>query len=161
MIFNKWRTKLAKFRNYTFQGWLRYIRLKLTGKKVRIEGGCAMCGRCCNRISLEANGRWLTSVAQFERLIDRNPEFSRFSPVDRDDCGFLLFTCSWYSDNGVCRDHENRLGICRDFPHTSLYFSGANVPRGCGYRFKAVVPFTDVLQQEMNEHQKKETYTDN
>lgn len=142
---------LAQYRNYTLQGCVRFLWLKVTGKTVRITGECSMCGRCCRRISLEANGRWVRKESEFNTVVRKHPEYRRFSIVDRDPQGFLLFTCSWYLSEGVCRDHGNRLPICRDFPHPSLYFSSGSVPKGCGYQFKVVTPFNTVLQKQIDD----------
>lgn len=143
-------TGISRFGNFTFQGWIRYLRLKVSGKTVRIAGECSMCGRCCQRISLEANGRWIRKESEFNKVVHRYPEYERFSVVERDRQGFLLFTCSWYLPEGICRDHDNRLPICREFPHPTLYFSCGSVPEGCGYRFKIVTPFSTILQKEID-----------
>jgi Fe-S-cluster containining protein len=147
------RILLSKFRNFTAKGCLRYLHLRFTGKAVRVQGECNLCGRCCRKISLEANGRWIRSEREFKRLVKINPEFERFKAVERDSLGFILFSCSWYLPEGICKDHENRLDICKKFPDKSLYFSGANIPSGCGYRFTVGVPFARMLKENMDDKQ--------
>ncbi|WP_163336898.1 YkgJ family cysteine cluster protein [Desulfopila sp. IMCC35008] len=145
------RTILSKFRNYTLQGWFRYLHIRLTGKDVRVQGECKFCGLCCRKISLEANGRWIRSEREFRRLAEMHPEFSRFEMLEKDSSGYILFSCSWHLPEGICKDHENRLPICKQFPHKSLYFSGAGVPPGCGYYFTVGVPFSKLLRDNLDE----------
>lgn len=147
------RTTLSQFRNYTLQGWFRYAHIRLTGKALRVQGECNLCGRCCRRISLEANGRWIRSEREFNHLVKTHPEFRRFEIIDKDSSGYLLFSCSWYLPEGICKDHHNRLPICKKFPDKSLYFSSAGVPRGCGYYFTVGVPFAKLLQENMDEQE--------
>jgi uncharacterized protein len=85
--------------------------------------------------------------------VANSPEFGRFEIVEKDPLGYLLFSCTWHLPEGICRDHENRLDICKRFPDKSLYFSGANVPVGCGYRFTVGVPFSKMLQETLNEQE--------
>ncbi len=151
---------LADCRKYSLLGWIRFFHLKLRRKKVVIEGNCLMCGRCCRRICLEANGRWLRKEKEFYRVVEKHPEYSRFTVVGRDSQGFLLFSCSWFTTAGICKDHENRLPICRNFPDTNLYFTGGEVPVKCGYLFREITSFATVLKKELDildEKKKKNT----
>lgn len=138
MMIMDFRRIMAKHRNYTLQGWIRYIRLKITWKTLKVTVECAMCGRCCRRISLESNGRWIRSEKEFRSVVDKYPEYRRLTPVERDPQGFLLFTCSWFLPEGICRNHASRLSVCREFPHYSLYFLDGDMPKECGYGFKVV-----------------------
>ena len=143
---------LGKFRKFTLVGFCRYIRLKLQGKHVRVEGGCRMCGSCCQQISLEVAGRWIQSPKQFAQVVERHPEYSRFTIIGMDQQGYLLFICDWFDLERGCRDYENRLSICRDFPLASLYIAGGDVPPGCGYRFVTAVPFSTILRKKIEQH---------
>lgn len=146
----------ARCKRYSLLGVFRYLRLKFCGKSVVIEGRCLMCGRCCRRVSLEAGGRWLRNDADFRRVVRRHPEYERFTPVGRDSQGFMLFNCSWYRpEQGICADHDNRLAICRNFPDIDLYFTGGEMPAGCGYSFQEVIPFASILQKELETHDGK------
>lgn len=141
---------ILKLRKYSIQGWLRFFRLKIQRKKVVVVGSCSMCGKCCQRISLEAGGRWLRRESDFERVLMNNPEYQRFTIVGRDSQGFLLFSCSWFTTAGICREHNNRLDICRSYPDRDLYFIGGRMIKGCGYAFQEIVPFSTILEQELN-----------
>lgn len=140
---------LARFKQYSLLGWYRYFRLKIRGKKAVVTGCCLMCGRCCRKISLEAGGRWLRKATDYERVLKVHPEYGRFVPMGRDSQGFLVFSCAWCRPEGICRDHANRLAICRNFPDIDLYFSGGELPGDCGFTFKEIVPFASILSKEL------------
>lgn len=140
----------TRFKRYSLQGWIRYLWLKIRGRRLVVEGQCRLCGRCCHRISLEAGGRWLRHLSEFGRLSKKFPEYSRFHPVGSDSQGFLLFRCQWFDANsGTCSDHENRLALCRSYPDPELYFTGGAIHDGCGYRFREIRPFAPILAKEM------------
>lgn len=140
---------LEKLRNVSLLGFLRYLRLRLFGKTILVTGTCNGCGTCCKSISLESGGGWIRSEKKFERIVEDFPQYSRFEIIDRDNQGFLLFNCSWVTPEGICRDYENRLPLCKAFPETSLVFSGGKLPQNCGYKFSEVVPFEKILSREM------------
>ena len=129
-------------------GLLRSIRLKLTGKTILLSGSCRCCGACCQKINLEMSGGWVRSEAVFKKVVEDHPEFGRFEVIGKDQQGFLQFSCSWYSQEGLCRDYAGRLAICRNFPETSLLLCGGSLPKGCSYRFHEGVPFAKVLDRE-------------
>jgi len=154
---------IERLKRYSISGWFRFLRMKFAGRMVAVSGSCNLCGRCCRRVSLEAGGRWLRSEAEFKRLVKNYQEYERFTMIGRDGQGFLLFTCSWYDEEtGVCRDHDHRLEICRNYPDIDLYFTGGEIHNGCGYRFSEVVPFEKFLNRELeaqhgNSRKKKST----
>jgi hypothetical protein len=151
-------SSLTRFKRYSLFGLFRYLRLKMRGREVVRGGRCLLCGRCCQRISLEAGGRWLRRETDFKRVVKRNPEYSRFIPVGRDGQGFLLFSCSWYQpEGGICGGYEKRLPICSNFPDIELYLTGGDLPSGCGYNFEEIVPFSSILKKELEAEQRKKT----
>lgn len=151
-------SSFIRFKRYSLLGLFRFCRAKVRGKEVVRRGRCLLCGRCCQRISLEAGGRWLRREADFQRVVRRNPEYGRFVPVGRDSQGFLLFSCSWYlAEGGICAGYDNRLPICRNFPDIDLYFTGGELPSGCGYVFTEIVPFSSILKNELEAEQRKNT----
>ena len=138
-----------KLRNVSLVGFLCFLRLKLSGKTILVSGSCNGCGTCCKSISLESEGGWVRSEKKFNRIVEDFPKYGRFEITGRDDQGFLLFNCNWVTSEGICRDYENRLPLCRAFPETSLVFAGGKLPQNCGYNFSEVVPFEKILTREM------------
>lgn len=136
-------------RSYSLVGLLFAISLKARGKKILITGTCRACGSCCMRISLEGPGGWLRSEKIFIEMVKRNPPLRRFEILGRDSQGFLIFSCNWSSNDGLCKDYENRLDLCKNFPDKSLLFSGGKLPDGCGYSFSQVTSFEKILSQTL------------
>lgn len=135
--------------SFSLLGIIRYFALLITGKDVLIEGQCVQCGSCCRKISLRSDNGWIRHSKDFERVCDNYPEYSRFIPEGKDKEGFIQFSCSWITSEGVCKDYENRLAICKKFPSKSLHFCGGGLPPECGYRLKTGTPFQKVLKKEL------------
>lgn len=133
---------------FSLTGALKYLLMRITGREVLLSGTCRNCGTCCRRINLEAGGGWVRDEEVFNDIVRKYPEYARFDIIGIDLQGFLLFSCSWCTDEGLCRDYGNRLAICRNFPDTSLVFCGGSLPEGCGYRLTTGVPFARVLHKE-------------
>ncbi len=134
---------------FSISGFLYFCFLQLRGKELIVGGSCHACGRCCHRISLHDGSRWLRRKEDFARLVAEQPEFGRFTVIDTDKEGFLVFSCSVVTENGQCGDYQERLPLCRKFPEKTLPFCGGKLPAGCGYYFREVVPFRKILQQKL------------
>lgn len=135
----------GKIRQYSLTGLLCYLYLRMQGKTILVTGNCLSCGSCCLNLSLEGADGWLRSEKAFREIVATYPEYSRFLISGRDSQGFLLFSCSWRTAQGICADYEKRLTLCRKFPESSLVFAGGQLPPTCGYRFTAGVPFQKIL----------------
>jgi len=148
--FNRLRLKFRQiFTRYTVAGGCYWLWLKLRKKDIRIEGRCNCCGRCCRSISLEGPNGWLRDKDEFTELRKNNPDYRRFVLIGQDDEGFLLFSCSWISQDNLCRNYRKRLPMCDRFPERSLFFCGGRLPDGCGFEVREVVPFSSHLRREM------------
>lgn len=137
--------------SYSFLGLIRYLRMKCMGKELLVTGSCRSCGNCCRKINLEGQGGWLRSEDDFLAVVKDYPEYERFTLTGRDEQGFLQFSCTWLTDDGLCRDHKNRLPLCKNFPDKSLHFCGGALPPGCGYSIIEVRPFSKYLKEEVKE----------
>lgn len=142
---------LQSISKYSFVGFLRYLRLKIMGKELLITGACQSCGKCCRKINLEGVGGWFRSKEDFLEAIKDYPDYKRFEITGKDEQGFLLFSCNWLTDTGHCRDHDNRLELCKSFPDKNLYYCGGTLPSGCGYSIREVRPFKKYLSDEVEE----------
>jgi uncharacterized protein len=136
---------------YSFFGLIRYLRMRFMGKELLVTGSCRCCGNCCRKINLEGGRGWLRSQKDFIEVLSDYPEYERFSITGKDDQGFLLFSCSWLTDTGLCRDHENRLSLCTNFPDKALHFCGGNLLPGCGFVINEVRPFSEYLEDVKQE----------
>lgn len=138
-----------ELRSFSLIGIFKYLSLKFRGKSILVTGSCRGCGTCCKSICLEGSDGWLRSRKTFEKIVKKYPEYARFEIIGKDQQGFLLFSCTWCTPQGTCRDYENRLPLCSNFPEISLIFSGGKLPVNCGYSFSEVVPFEKILSQEL------------
>lgn len=141
---------LHRCRSFSLAGLCKYFSLKLRRKSILVRGSCLGCGTCCQNICLEGQDGWLRSESTFTNVVKKYPEYGRFEIVGKNAQGFLLFSCSWRTQEGTCRDYDNRLPLCANFPESSLVFAGGRLPVNCGYRFTEVVPFAKILDQEMS-----------
>lgn len=130
---------------YTPQGILKWIRLKILGREIVVEGACLQCGRCCRRLNLSYRDRWLRDEKDFEEMFLAHEEYTRFRITDRTDDGLLVFECDKISEHGLCLDHENRPALCSEYPLTELVFTGAELLDHCGYRFVEAPSFRKAL----------------
>lgn len=140
-------------------GLVRYLYLKIKGKTVIVAGKCHACGTCCKSISIEGPRGWLRSTADLSKIIHDFPEYDRFIVIGRDNQGYLLFRCTMLSAQNHCTCYENRLPICKSFPDPALVFMGGQVPDGCGYTFKTVVPFRKIFNKELKKMYEKNSRT--
>ena len=130
-------------------GLIRYFRMLLMGKELLITGSCHCCGNCCKKINLEGVRGWLRSENDFFEVLREYPEYERFQITGKDDQGFIQFSCTCLTAEGLCRDHTKRLALCMNFPDKSLHFCGGKLPPGCGYSIVEVRPFDKYLEDEM------------
>lgn len=119
--------------------------MRVMGKELLVNGSCNCCGDCCRKINLEGERGWLRSEKDFLDVLQDYPEYERFVMTGKDEQGFLQFSCSWLNGEGHCRDHENRLALCTNFPDKSLHFCGGVLPPGCGFAINEVRPFSSYL----------------
>lgn len=140
------------FKHYlslSLPGLVRYLFVRMRGKSILVTGSCRGCGMCCRSISLEGREGWLRSEKAFYEIVKHHPGYRRFAITGKDSQGFLLFSCTWSTPEGTCRDYLNRLPLCSKFPESSLVFAGGRLPPTCGYRFGEVVPFKKILSAAM------------
>jgi len=152
---SKYFLVLKKLRSFSLVGIFKYLGLKIRGKAVIVAGSCRGCGTCCRSISLEGRDGWLRSTEDFQQIVEKYPEYARFQVIGKDQQGFILFNCTWCTPQGMCRDYDNRLPLCSNFPESSLVFAGGRLPVNCGYRFIEVVPFEKILNRELKKSERK------
>lgn len=121
--------------------------LKLRGLEYAVAGKCEMCGRCCENLNLNIGSRWIRSEADFKRLIERHPEYSRFIKTGRTLSGVLKFRCSMLDEDGLCSDYENRPDFCGGFPAADLPLLGGVLNSHCGYRFEIAPSFRKMMKK--------------
>lgn len=147
------------FRDFTIVGFIHFTILKLTKRKIFIAGSCNCCGTCCRSLCLDDGKGWIRREKDFNTVVKENPDYSCFKIIGRDNCGYLLFRCSLILENGKCGKYDSRFQFCKDFPDPKLPFCGGQLPNGCGYVFKSVVPFSKILSEEIDKTNEKNSHT--
>jgi len=132
------------------KGFISFVILKLKGQEPLRVGECNQCGQCCRGFRVKSDGQWIKTRKQFDQLVQRKKEYARLFCVDEID-GYLNFSCTWLTTDGICKDHQNRLAICNEYPSTNRFYTGNELPDYCGYAIKAAVPFDKVLKKEMKQ----------
>lgn len=126
--------------NWAWNAMYRRLKRVVFRREAEVRGKCLCCGRCCREIVLHVGGRWIRSKRQFERDKAKDGDLERFFIKGKDEDGRIIFGCSWLTEEGLCRDYEHRLDLCRNHPGVSLYYSGVVLPRYCGYTLKGPGP---------------------
>ncbi|KPA18456.1 protein belonging to Uncharacterized protein family UPF0153 [Candidatus Magnetomorum sp. HK-1] len=131
-----------------FKSFFTFLILRIKGEEPILSGQCYQCGQCCRAFRVKSENKWIKNKKQFKALVNKKPEYSRLIIIDTID-GYLDFTCSWLTSEGICKDHENRLPICREYPTTGRFYTGKKLPDYCGYAINAGVPFEKVLKKKL------------
>ena len=129
--------------------FLTFILLKIKGQEPVRTGQCNQCGQCCQSFRVKSDGKWIKTRSQFQRLIQQKPDYSLLICKGEID-GDLYFTCSWLTTDGICKDHQNRLQICKEYPSTTRFYTGNKMPDYCGFSIEAVVPFEKILEKQIS-----------
>ncbi|WP_303674962.1 YkgJ family cysteine cluster protein [Vampirovibrio chlorellavorus] len=118
------------------------------GQYYERTGGCNQCGKCCSHIYLVYGQQTINSVAMFEDIKAKNPEYQYFKPLlaDSDEEG-LLFQCVHLQADKSCGIYNDRPNFCRQYPSEHAMLMGGKLAEGCGYQFRLLKTFQDVLRQ--------------
>jgi Fe-S-cluster containining protein len=122
------------------------------GQYYERSGNCNRCGKCCTHIYLIYQQETISSVARFEEIKAANPEYASFKPLlhESDEHG-LLFQCALLQADNTCGDYHNRPDFCRKYPSEQSLLMGGKLAEGCGYKFRLLKNFQDVLKQVATE----------
>lgn len=130
-----------------FEHIRKFINKNVLRKKYIRSGKCNRCGACCKRIYVRHQKDTVKSEKEFEVLRYLHPFYSYLTVEGKDELG-LIFSCSNFDEEThSCRIHKNRPGICRRYPDELIFSMGACLSDGCGYSFKPIDRFQDVLEQ--------------
>lgn len=116
------------------------------GQYYERSGSCNQCGSCCTNIYLIHGQKVIEDPALFEELKAQNPEYAYFKVV-RQEADGLMFQCVHLQEDNSCGIYEDRPDFCRKYPSEHSLLMGGKLAEGCGYRFKLLKTFQDVLRQ--------------
>jgi Fe-S-cluster containining protein len=117
------------------------------GQYYERAGECHQCGKCCTNIYLVHGDKTIDSLALFEDLKGQNPEYAYFKPVVKAEDGELAFQCQHLQADNTCGIYDKRPDFCRRYPSEHTLLMGGKLAEGCGYQFRLLRNFQDVLKQ--------------
>ena len=118
----------------------------LRGKYYERSGACNQCGQCCTNIYLVHGEKTIDSLPLFKELQATNPDYASFVPIDADSEGCLIFRCSNLQDDNSCGIYDSRPELCRMYPSEQGMLMGGKLAAGCGYQFRLLKNFQQVLE---------------
>lgn len=116
----------------------------VSGQYYERSGACNQCGKCCTNIYLIHGQQTINSIELFEQLQQENPEYAFFKPVVQESDG-LVFQCSHLQADNTCGIYDQRPDFCRRYPSEHSLLMGGQLAEGCGYSFRLLKSFQDVL----------------
>lgn len=97
-----------------------------------IAGQCQHSGMCCKGLSLVIDGNRVNSLDQFNQVLKRKSDYSRFVPIMDSSGEIDHFQCKCLDGSNRCTDYVRRPKICRDYPD-SVFLQHDYIPEKCGY----------------------------
>lgn len=116
------------------------------------SGSCNQCGKCCTDIYLVYGHQTINSIEMFEDIKTKNPEYQYFKPlIQQNDGNGLLFQCIHLQSDNSCAIYNDRPSFCRKYPSEHSLLMGGKLAEGCGYKFRLLKTFQDVLSSVANQ----------
>ena len=138
--------KSCFLKNKLFQILKEFVYKYILRKKYFRYGKCNRCGACCTRIYVKHQKDTVKTEKEFEILKKLHPFYTYLTVIDKDETG-LVFKCSNFDpEKRICKIHKKRPGICRRYPDEVIFSMGAALDENCGFYFKPIVKFKDVLK---------------
>lgn len=127
----------------------KFFHLYILKRKYYRYGTCAKCGACCKNIYVRHKNTIIKTKEDFEYLKNNDcyPFWQTIEIIGKDDLG-LIFKCKLYDEeNKLCSNHKKRPSICKNYPSEEIFSMGAALKEECGYYFKPIVSFKEVLNK--------------
>ena len=113
-------------------------------------GKCIRCVDCCSKIYVNSRKNIIKEEEEFKKLQKLHPFYSYLEIIDKDENG-LVFKCNKFDrEKRICTIHKTRPGICRRYPSEIIFKMGAVMSENCGYYFKPIESFKEILAKELN-----------
>ncbi len=110
-------------------------------------GKCNRCGACCTRIYVKHKSGVIKDEKEFNKLKKLHPFYASLEITDKDEQG-LVFRCNKFDkEKKICTIHKFRTAICRKYPSEEIFKFHGVMSENCGYYFKPVDSFEDVLNK--------------
>jgi len=110
-------------------------------------GSCRRCGDCCSKIYVKHKSGVIKDEAEFRKFQRLHPFYRGLEIIDKDEQG-LVFKCTNFDrERKICTVHFFRSGICRRYPDEEIFKFKGVMSENCGYYFKPVESFSEVLDK--------------
>jgi hypothetical protein len=93
-------------------------------------------------------------VEDFEVLKPKYPEYRHFKPIGATEHG-IQFQCIHLTDAKECGIYAKRPQFCRNYPSEKSILLGGTLAEGCGYSFKLLRSFQQVLTETARQKRMK------
>ena len=111
-------------------------------------GKCARCGDCCTKIYICQRKETVKTAEKFEKLKKLHPFYTWLEVIGEDENG-LIFKCRNFDcEKHICKIHKIRPSICRRYPSEIILTMRGVMSEKCGYYFKPIDSFAQILQKE-------------
>lgn len=127
----------------------KFIYKYIFRKKYYRLGKCNRCGDCCSKIYVNHKKDTIKDIEEFEKLKKLHPFYTFLTVIDKDENG-LVFKCNKFdSEKHICTIHKFRPGICRRYPAEIILKMNGVMSEKCGYKFKPIDSFAEILKREI------------
>jgi len=130
----------------------KFFYTKFLKRKYYRYGKCNRCGRCCENIYVRHIKDVIKTEEEFEKIksVDNYSFYKHITITGKDEFG-LKFTCNRFDkEKRICKAHNKRPSICRNYPNEEIFSFGAQLLDECGYKFEPIISFKEILQKIKN-----------
>jgi Fe-S-cluster containining protein len=128
-----------------FEKLKKWFLLKALRKRYIRMGKCKGCGRCCQEIYVRHESNFIQDEETFNRLKCFHPFYSYLKVYGKTETG-LVFECTKLDKTtNKCKIYWFRPMICKMYPLEEIFMLGGVISDDCGFRFKPIEKFEDVL----------------
>jgi len=127
--------------------FIKFLNLKILGKKYLRTGKCKACGKCCHGIHVRHSKHLIKDEEEFEKLKEQHYFYNYLEIIDKNEWG-LIFACTKvHPETGKCTVYSKRARICKVYPQEELFMMGGEISEDCGYSFVPIQSFEEVFKK--------------
>ncbi len=127
----------------------KYYYTKILKRNYFRYGSCKKCGACCKNIYIRHKNNVIKSKEEFITLKNNDdyPFWKNLEIIGKDELG-VVFKCKLFDEEkSLCKKHKKRPDICRKYPSEEIFKMGAILKEECGYYFKPIESFREILDR--------------
>ena len=132
----------------------KFFYLKVLKRKYFRYGSCARCGACCTNIYVRHENKVIKTKEEFLD-IKNNDDYYFYQIIEikgQDDFGLIFYCTKFDKEKKSCKIHYKRPLICRKYPSEHIFSFGAQLNDNCGFNFKPIESFEEVMEKVKSLH---------